>query len=163
MTGRELDALIQRHDNVGSQRQLHLHGPLRREEVGGTVQMRTEVEAVLSHVPEPLQAHDLESTAVRQDDVRPAHEAVQSTELANSLVNGPQIQMVSVGKQEVDAQLFQLLLRHSLNRARRAHGHEGRGFDNPVRGVKEAGAGPGEWIPRYDLKSQIPDTSGQSR
>src|ERR1051326_1510894 len=49
--------------------------------------------------------------------------------------------MIGVGKQELGAECFEILVRKSFYRAERAHGHKDRSFDFAVRSNKAPGAG----------------------
>ena len=53
---------------------------------------------------------------------------------------GPKIKMIGIRKQDLDAELFEILLRLSLDRRGCAHGHERRRFDHAVRSGQTAEA-----------------------
>src|SRR2546427_8763863 len=154
MTRRVCDAFVQGHNDVGAQRQLDLDGALGREEVGGTVQVRPEVDAVLGDLTQTFQAHHLEASAVGEDRMRPGDEAVQAAGGPHGLVPGPQVKMIGVGQQDLDAQPLEILLGHAFDAARRADRHEGGSLDDSVGRMEEAGARAGARVARGDLELQ---------
>src|SRR3989442_12637709 len=84
----------------------------------------------------------------------PAHEPVQTAELANPLMAGTKVQVVSVGQQDLRSDLFELLLRYALHRAGGADGHEGRRLDGPVGRLQSPDPRPSGRVARQNLKSK---------
>jgi hypothetical protein len=98
---RILDALVERHDNICSQRKLDLDGAFGRKEVGRPIEVGLEPDPVLGNPAKRLQAHDLKPSAIRKDRVRPAHEPVQSSKLPDNLVARTQVKMIGVGQKNL--------------------------------------------------------------
>ena len=99
-----------------------------------------EARALLVDRPARRQAEHLIAAAVGQDRTRPARERVQPAAPRDQVVAGPQIQMVGVAQENLGAQVFEIAVGHALDGALRAHGHEGRRFDRPVRRGHHAAA-----------------------
>src|SRR5579883_3494388 len=70
--------------------------------------------------------------------------------------------MIGIAQQNLDAKPLQLVLRHALDRARCAHGHEDRRFDHAMRRVEPPRPRAGVWVSCRYFKSQIssPVTAG---
>ena len=130
---RILDALIEHHADIGSQRALHLNGFFGREHVFGAVEMRPKPNPFLAHLAQIRQAEHLVPAGVRQDAARPGHEPVQPAHAPNQLVPRPQIEVIGVRQQQPDLHLLERLLRHGLYGPGRSHGHERRRLDGSVR------------------------------
>src|SRR5579863_59298 len=116
--------------------------------------MRTERDAVFGDASQTFEAHHLIPAAVGKDGAPPGHEAMQATRLANDLVSGPQIEVIGVGKKNLDAQPLEFFLSDSLDAARRTYRHEGARLYHAVGGAKEPGAGPRTRIARHQIKFQ---------
>ncbi len=84
---------------------------------------------------------------------------MKPTKLSDDLVPGPQIKVISIGEQDLDAQLLQASLAYTLDGARGTDGHEGRCLDNSVGGVKEACPRTSALVAGNNFKSQIPSSS----
>jgi hypothetical protein len=54
--------------------------------------------------------------------------------------------MIGIGEEDLNTQLFELALRHSLHRAGGPDRHEDRSLDGAVGRVKQAGTGAGGFI-----------------
>lgn len=63
---------------------------------------------------------------------------MQPAKLPDPLVPRTKIKVVGIAQKNFDAEFFQRLLRQSLDRARRAHGHKGRCVHHSVRRVQPA-------------------------
>src|SRR5712692_6765840 len=131
-----LDALIKHHGNVGAKRELHLDGLLRGQQMFRAVQMRSEEHALVRDFPQPGQAEDLISTGIGEDRARPGHELVQAAQIADERVPRPEIEMIGVGEKNLRAEIFEGLLRKSLDRPGRADGQEHRRVNRAVRGAQ---------------------------
>ena len=90
--------------------------------------MRAKRDSFFAHSAQLIQAEYLKSTRVRQDGAPPRHELVQPAHPANRLDTGPEIQVVGITQYDLRAQLFENVLRHSLDRRHRSHRHEYRSF-----------------------------------
>src|SRR5260370_41295197 len=133
-----LDALIEHHGNVGAKRELHLDGLLRRQQTFRGIQVRQEEHALVRDFPQPGKAEDLISARIGQDRARPGHELVQAAQIADERVSRPEIEMIGVGEKNLRAEIFEGLLRKSLDRPGRADGQEHGRVNRAVRGVQAA-------------------------
>ena len=97
------------------------------------IEMRTKRDAVVGHFAEIAQAEDLKAARIGEDRVRPRHEFMQAAHLADQLMAGPEIQMIGIRKQNLNAELFEILLRLSLDRRGCANRHEDRRLDHAMR------------------------------
>ena len=88
LVGLRWRALVEGHDDVGTQLLLDLDGSLRREAVERAVDVRLEDRALLVQATQVPQAKDLEAAAVGEDRVRPAHEAVQPAQRGDDIGRG---------------------------------------------------------------------------
>ena len=69
----------------------------------------------------------------------PVHKLVQSAQLGDGVLAGTHGQVISIGKHDLGAELFDGLGRNALDVCLGAHGHEDRCLDVAVRGVQHAG------------------------
>ena len=60
--------------------------------------------------------------------------------------------MVGVVQQDLDAEFFQRVLRHALDRRQRSHRHKDRGLDFTVR--REEASGAGGAIAGFNLEAE---------
>src|SRR5262249_31346426 len=119
-----------------------LDGFLRRQQVLGAIEMRTEAHARVGNFAQLGKAEDLIAAGIGENGARPGHEVVESTELAHQLVPGPQIKMISVGQEEFGAEFFEHLVAQSLDRCLRPHRHEKRRLHRATRRVQYAASRP---------------------
>ena len=105
------------------------------------IEVRAELHAVLGELAQIAEAEDLEAAGVGEDGLVPGHELLHSAKLADGFNAGAEIEMVGVVEQDLDVQLFEDVLRHSLDRGHGADRHEDRSSDLAVRGEEAAGAG----------------------
>src|SRR5215470_12810933 len=73
---RVLRALVERHDDVGAEPDLRLHGALRTEEVRRAVEMRAEGHSFFTELPQLAEAEDLKSARIGENRAIPRHESV---------------------------------------------------------------------------------------
>src|SRR5215467_11701194 len=95
--------------------------------------MRAKINSVLSDLAQSAQAEHLKAAGISQDRPFPAHKVVQPAEIANQLMPGPQIKMISITKNDMCAQLFDRILGHALDRSRRGQRHEDWCFHRAMR------------------------------
>ena len=96
--------------------------------------------ALFRHLAQIAEAEDLEATRIRQDGLVPRHELLHAAELSHRLDARPQIKVVGVVQQDLDAQLFQRVLRHALDRCKRANRHEDGRLHLAMRREEASGA-----------------------
>ena len=143
--GRIRRAVVERHRDVGAERELHVHRVFGREAHRAAVDGRAELHALLGDLAQRFEAEHLEAAGVGEDRTAPVHEAVQPAVRAHDLVARPQHQVKGVAEHDVGAEALELFGRHRLDRAVGAHGHEGRRLDHAVRELR---AGRGARRPR---------------
>ena len=147
-----LGALVERHDDVGAQPDLGGDGALRAEEVRRAIEVRAKRHAFFRHLAQIAEAEDLEAARVGQDRMVPRHELLHAAKLSHHLDARPQIKVIGVVQQDLDAQLFQRVLRHALDRGQRAHGHEDGRLHLAMR--REEAPGARRAIARLNLKAE---------
>src|SRR4029450_9002688 len=109
--------------------------------MGRAVDGRAELDAGFGDLSELRETEHLKSAGVGQDRAVPAHEAVESAELANQIVSGPEKQMVRVGEHDLGAGGGELVGPERLHGGVTADRHEERRLDAAVRGRQAPGAG----------------------
>ena len=139
---RSLDALIQHHRNVRTERQLNLGRFFRREHVLRAVQMRAKPHALVGNFTQFGKTEHLEAAGVGEHGARPRHELVQAAKLPNGFRPRPQVQMISVGENDFSAQLFERFVAQALDSRLRAHRHEKRRLHHAVRRVQNPAPRP---------------------
>src|SRR5579863_8595566 len=117
--------------------------------------MRTERDAVFGDASQTFEAHHLIPAAVGKDGPAPGHEAMQATRLANDLVSRPQIEVIGVGKKNLDAQPLEFFLGDSLDAPRGPPRHEGGRLARAVGGVQEPGERACAGVTRYKVECQL--------
>jgi len=122
---------------------LNVDGVLGGEEVRTPVEVRAELNAVVSDFAERAEGEDLKASGVREDGARPTDEAMQAAHAADGFVAGAEIEMVGVAKNDFDAEGFERVLGDGFDGALRADGHEDRGFDGLMRQDETAAAAAG--------------------
>jgi len=138
-SGGVLGALVEGHDDVCAESDLHVDGVLGGEEMRAAVEVGAELDAVGGDFAEGVEGEDLEAAGVSEDGARPTDEAMQAAHAADGLVAGAQIEMVSVAEDDFDAEGFEPVLGDGFDGALRADGHEDRRFDG-LMGQEETAA-----------------------
>ena len=95
--------------------------------------MRAERHAFIRHLAQFAQAEHLVAARIREYRARPGHEFVQPAHRANQLVSGAKIQMISIRKENLHAEIFEIFLRLRFHRSRCSHGHECRRINHSMR------------------------------
>src|SRR5262249_48870537 len=120
----------------------YVDGRGRCEGVKVAVEVRLKLYSMLADLAQPGEAEHLKPAGVGKDRIGPRHESMQSPELADELVSGPQIEVIGIGEDGLGVELFgEVVLGESLDGRLRSHGHENGRFDVAVDGVKNAGTG----------------------
>ena len=84
---------------------------------------------------------------------------MQAAHLADELVPGAQVEMIGVGQQDADAEIFgQVALGEPFDRGLGAHGHEDGGFDGAVGRMQQAGAGARSGALGDDFEGDLPQS-----
>jgi hypothetical protein len=77
---------------------------------------------------------------------------VQSAKVLDGVVARPEVKVVSVRQNDLRPDFFKLVLRHGLNRRRRAHRHERRSFHSAMSSPEQARPGRGGRVAGNDLE-----------
>ena len=105
---------------------------------------RAEGNTVRIELAQLLERHHLEAAGIGQDGPGPAHEAVQSAELADQVGAGAEEKVVGVAEDDGGTEVFpQVPLGKAFDGGLGADGHKNRGGDVAVFGVEDSGAGAG--------------------
>src|SRR5258708_37024661 len=67
---------------------------------------------------------------------------MQPAQLADGFDSGTQIQVIGIAEKNLNAEFFESVLLHSLDRSQRPHRHKDRCFDFTVWRDQASGAGP---------------------
>ena len=86
------------------------------------------------------QAENLKAARVGEHGARPTDKSVQPAHAPDGLVAGAQVEVIGIAENDLRAQRFEHVLRYGLDRSRRAHRHEDRRLDRPVRQMRSAPA-----------------------
>ena len=130
--GRVRGALVESHDDVGSQSVLNADGTLGSHvhDVAGLFVL--EAHALVGDL-DPGQGEDLEPAAIGKDGAGPLHEGVEAAEFFHQSLARLLGQVVGVGEHHLGAGVGDLGRGHGFERAVGAHGHEARGAHPTVR------------------------------
>src|SRR6266852_4214324 len=145
-----LGAFVERHDYVRAQSDLSVHGAFRGKKMRRPVQMGTKRHTFFRHLAQFVQTENLEAPGVGENCARPGHEAMQPAHPADFLHSGPQVKMVGISQQNLDAKLLKNVLRNAFDRSQGPYRHEHRRFHDPVRRKQPSSAGCAAL--RIDLK-----------
>ena len=142
-------ALVERHDDICTERWLHIHHILWCEEMLRTIEVRTKMNSFFRHFREPISAirtsskserKNLKSSRIRQNRKIHIHEVMKSTEWFYHLRSWLQIGMIIVHKHDLRANIANLIRRESLQGWAGSNRHEYWRLDFPVWGRDLAGA-----------------------
>ena len=155
VTGRILEALIEHHHDVAPERHLHVDGRFRSEHVRIAVEVRAEQHAIGGDLAQAAEAEYLKSSGIGQDGPWPGHELMEAAQPADGFVPRAQKEMISVAEDDLGVQIIDEVAREeAFDGGLRADGHEDRGLDDAVRGVKEARAGVGVRAGGLELEAE---------
>lgn len=115
------------------------------------VQVRPKRDTSVRYLAQIAEAEYLVAAGVRQDGVRPRHEPMQAAQAANQLMPWTQVEMISIRKNDLRAQRFQVLLCLGLYRGGGAHRHERRRLDRTMRS-RQASKPCAGWIGRENFE-----------
>ncbi len=136
--GRIRRAFVETHGHIGAQRALNAHGFLGRQEHLRAIDRRAKVRPFLGDLAHLRQAPDLEPARVGEDRPAPMHEAMQPLMSFDDFEPRPQVKMKGIAEHDFGADGFEILRRHRLDRAIRAHRHERRRLDRAARELEPA-------------------------
>ena len=86
---------------------MNFRGLFRREQMLRAIEMRTEAHSIVCDFAQFRQTENLVAARVSEDCAVPGHEFMQPAKLADEFVTGTKIKMISVGKNDLRAKLFQ--------------------------------------------------------
>ena len=98
--------LVEHHGNVDSELGLDLDAPFWCEEVGGAIEVRFELDAIVVDGAHVAEGHDLETSGVGEDGPFPVHEVMKSTKFFDEVCAGPEGEMVGVAENLFEADGF---------------------------------------------------------
>ena len=96
-------ALVQHHQDVAAEGQLHVHRRYWSELVQVAIQVRLETHAFFGDLAQSAQAEDLEAAGIGKDRAGPGRETVQAAELPDQFMPGPQKQMIRIAQDNLNA------------------------------------------------------------
>ena len=99
---------------------------------GRTIQVRLERRTLLGDFVHVSEREYLESAAVGQDRLVPAHESMQTAQFCDQLTAGPKRQVVSVAEQDLCTGVGNLIDCQSFDRPLGPDGHERGGFHHAM-------------------------------
>src|SRR5438270_919837 len=130
---RILRTFIKRHDDVGSQPNLRRHGTLRTEKVRRAIEVRPERHSVLIELAQLAKAEYLESSRIRQKRPIPRHKPMQPAHPPDDLHTRPQIQVISISKDDLRPNFLNDVLRDALHGPDGANRHKDGSVDHGMR------------------------------
>src|SRR5262245_60410847 len=120
----------------------------------GAIEMRPKCHAIFTDAAQLAVAEHLKATTVGEHRTVPRDEAVQAAQFVNELVTRPEIQVVSVAKDDLGAQRLEVLLGNGLNCTCRAHRHEYGSRDLAMCGCDLPQPRLGAWIGSNEFETQ---------
>ena len=135
-----LDAFVEHHGDVRTERELNLCGFFRREQMLGAIQMRAKAHAVVADFAQLGKAENLVAAGIGENRAVPGHEFVQAAQFANQFVAGTKIEMIGIAENHLRAEFFERFIAQALHGGLRAHRHEHRRFDRAMRSAQAAAA-----------------------
>jgi hypothetical protein len=145
------------HNYIGTDDALGGDIVFRSEGVAAAVNVGGEPAAFGSELSDGGEGKDLESAAVRKDGTVPVLELVKSSSLPEDFKTRPQIQMVSISKDNLCADIFlEVTVIHTLDRTYRAYRHENGGMNLSMVGGDDTCTGMRGSIVGYPGKIKHP-------
>ena len=118
-------ALVEGHDDVGSDDALGIYHVLRREDMLRTVDVGTELTSFFAQLADTRQRENLEAARIGQNGAVPSVELVQSTGFADDVKTRTQIEVVGVAQYDLRLHLLtQFREMHALHASHRSDGHK---------------------------------------
>ncbi len=114
--------------------------------------MAAKFNALLGDVAQCGERKNLKPSGVGQDGSVPAHEFVQSAEVANQLIAWTEMQVIRVGKDHLCADGFEICGIECLDSGGGTDGHESWSFDFAVWSCENASARGRDGVLCEDLK-----------
>ena len=136
-----IGTFVECHDDIRAEVLLDSNGTLRREAMRRAVDVTLEGHAFIVDLAGLRQREDLKAARIGEHGMRPAHEAMQTTQPGTHIVAGAQVEMIGVGEHKRGAQILDLGGRERLDRCLRANGREDRREEVAVRGGEDPRAG----------------------
>ena len=88
------------------------------------VNVRLKLDSFIRHLAKLCETEYLKASAIGEDHLLPRYEAMQSAELIDDLMTGPQIKMICVAENDSRSCLFKHLLGERLNGALSSDWHK---------------------------------------
>ena len=161
MCRRVRDALIEGHDDIGTQSVLNAGCFTWPKKNAITIDFVFEKDACVGNLLF-RQGEDLEATAVCQDRFLPVHELVQATGFFNQSFTGFKVQVICVGEDDLGASVINLGRGHRLESAVSSDRHENGRFYRAVwcRDTSTSCPGLFVFVNKFKLQHAISFLSG---
>ena len=143
---------IENHRDRRIEKILDLDGPFRRQQMTGSVNVRTEGHPLFRERPQIRERHDLKAAGIGQHRAGPAHEGAQAAKRGHGLGAWPQHEVIGVSENDLRTGPFHRVNGHALHGPGRSHRHECRGVDDTVR--RRQLSAPGASAGRQDLEPE---------
>lgn len=117
-------AFVKCHDDVGAEVLLNRNGLFGCEAMRRAVNVTLESHTIVVDLASLRQREDLKAARVGEHGIRPLHELVQATHVADEFVAGAQVEMISVAQDERGVDLLEMFGREGFDRCLRAHRRE---------------------------------------
>ncbi|HTQ86824.1 MAG TPA: hypothetical protein VMI93_11475, partial [Candidatus Solibacter sp.] len=140
-----LGALVESHADVGTESDLHVDGMFGGKEVGTSVEVGAEADAIVGDFAERAEGENLEASGVGEEGARPTDETMQAAHAPDDFVAGPQVEVIRVAEDDFGAERFKDLVGDGFDRSLRADRHEDWCLDGLMRedDLRTAAAGGG--------------------
>ncbi len=141
-------AFVEEHRDVRAERALDFHAELGGEQHFRAVEVVLETHALFGDFAQFRQRPDLEAAGVGEHRLLPGGESMESAELADQLMAGPEPEVVGVSEDDLGAEFLDFRRMQGFDRALGADRHEDRRFDRAM-GQNQACRGGRSWMDRW--------------
>ncbi len=125
--------VIELHNDIRAQIAFNTHHGFWRELVERPVKMTFEFDAIFGDGAKPFQRKHLKAARVGKNRLVPRHESMKATHRTNSVIRGPEVQMVRIGEDHCRTEPMQIVGIECFDGRQCPDWHELRCFDNAVR------------------------------
>ncbi len=153
--GRQGDDMVEHHHDIAAERFLNGNRTFRREFDLAAIQVRAKRRPLFGNLAHFGQAKELKPAAIGQDGPVPTTKAMQPSEFADHFLARPQRKVVSVAQNHLGARGPELVECHPLDGSLGSDGHESRGLNGSMRGVKCSAPRGARRIRRVQFKAEM--------
>ena len=137
-----IGAFVELHGNIGAKQiRLNFDAARGRQPMRGAINVALEGHTIGIHLAQLRERPDLKAATVGQHRAVPVRKAMQAAETLHALCAGSQHQMIGVAEDDIRPGLLYLVHIERLDRAGRAHRHEGGRADFAARCLERARTG----------------------